>query len=250
MKYHTPHCANTWPLGWRSARTAWLSALACWVVGVTGCWLPPVDLAEKSCPCSDGWVCDPELGRCVRPGELARQDGAAPMQPSDAKSGDAASPTPSRADAAVTEEAATPDARVMPEDAATAPGDGGPDADAAALPRCVGSVLQVGQRMMAGEHRCSPNGQFRFGLSAAGDLEFRHGTTLIWAAGICCSATKITMQNDGNLVVRDAKENPLFSSRTDGLPGAWLYVEDAGRAVIWHAGKAVWEAGIPVVASD
>lgn len=45
--------------------------------------------------------------------------------------------------------------------------------------------------------------------------------------------TKAVMQTDGNLVVYGATGNILWSSGTAGHPGAWLFMQDDGNAVIY-----------------
>jgi hypothetical protein len=45
--------------------------------------------------------------------------------------------------------------------------------------------------------------------------------------------------SDGNLVLRDGSQNPLWSSGSVGHPGAYLAVQDDGNVVIYD-GAAVW----------
>jgi hypothetical protein len=50
-----------------------------------------------------------------------------------------------------------------------------------------------------------------------------------------------TMQNDGNLVVRSVTAHKaLWSSGTQGHPGAYLLEQTDGNLVIYQAGKPLW----------
>ena len=50
------------------------------------------------------------------------------------------------------------------------------------------------------------------------------------------------MQGDGNLVVYDASNTPVWFSGTAGNPGAFLNIQTDGNAVIYTPGLSpVWE---------
>ena len=82
----------------------------------------------------------------------------------------------------------------------------------------------------------SPNGQITLRLEQDGDLALYDGKSAsspIWSsntAGITPLA--LQMQNGGNLVLYDINRNVVFSTETDGNPGALLFVEDDGYIVI------------------
>ncbi|UJR85429.1 Hypothetical protein I5071_75090 [Sandaracinus amylolyticus] len=40
-----------------------------WSFVLAGCVLAPIDLADRGCPCTDGWVCDEARNRCVPVGD-------------------------------------------------------------------------------------------------------------------------------------------------------------------------------------
>ncbi len=50
----------------------------------------------------------------------------------------------------------------------------------------------------------------------------------------------LLMQTDGNLVLYGSGYHVLWSSRTNGRPGANLVVQGDGNIVIYHNGKALW----------
>ncbi len=55
-------------------------------------------------------------------------------------------------------------------------------------------------------------------------------TKVIWASGT--SATRCNMQTDGGLVLYDAEGGQIWSSFTNGNPGAFLRCQDDGNLVI------------------
>jgi NTE family protein len=63
-----------------------------------------------------------------------------------------------------------------------------------------------------------------------------------WASNTAYSTLGTTiMQNDGNLVVYDRMNKPVYSSSTSGYPGSRLVVQDDGNVVIYlPSGRAIW----------
>jgi hypothetical protein len=55
-------------------------------------------------------------------------------------------------------------------------------------------------------------------------------TKVIWASGTI--ATSCSMQTDGNLVLYDQYGGPIWSSATNGNPGAFLRCQDDGNLVM------------------
>lgn len=48
------------------------------------------------------------------------------------------------------------------------------------------------------------------------------------------------MQDDGNFVLYDQNNEPVWASNTDGFPGAYVSVQDDGNLVIYQNGNALW----------
>ena len=66
---------------------------------------------------------------------------------------------------------------------------------------------------------------------------------IIWDAKVT-GATRMVMQSDGNLVVRNDTKS-IWTSSTHGNSNAKLVIDDLGRmSVIWDR-VAAWYAGIP-----
>jgi NlpC/P60 family protein len=51
------------------------------------------------------------------------------------------------------------------------------------------------------------------------------------------------MQSDGNLVVYDSANQPLWHSHTNGNPGAYLAVQTDGNVVVYLGSRAAWNSG-------
>jgi hypothetical protein len=48
------------------------------------------------------------------------------------------------------------------------------------------------------------------------------------------------MQDDGNFVLYDQDNAPVWASNTDGNPGAYLAVQDDGNVVVYQNGSPLW----------
>ena len=86
--------------------------------------------------------------------------------------------------------------------------------------------------MQVGDFVCSPNGQYKFGMSFDGELVFLDGSHAVWKAEK--SGSRTTLQLDGNLVLRDFDDLPLWSSKTaySKKGSASLVVGDDGVAAV------------------
>jgi hypothetical protein len=96
-----------------------------------------------------------------------------------------------------------------------------------------------------GAYICSPNGQFKFGLSLNGTLAFLEDARVIWKAE--STGSSVTMQKDGDLVLLDHQGSPIWSTNT-GDPGsddASLVVGDDGIAAVRTSYRGyVWSTAI------
>jgi hypothetical protein len=85
-------------------------------------------------------------------------------------------------------------------------------------------------------------GKFSLLFSTVGNLELRDTPSgrPIWQSDTS-GATKLAMQEDGNLVVYAAGDKPLWASGTNGNPLATLRFQQDGNIVIYSAtGKSLW----------
>lgn len=102
-----------------------------------------------------------------------------------------------------------------------------------------GVVLGSGE----GEERCSPGGEFTFGLTDEGALTLRSGDDTLWVADASGPAASFRMQNDGNVVARAEDGSAVWSSKTQGNSGAVLTVEDDGSVLVRFNGSVLWSVG-------
>lgn len=257
--------------------TAGRLGVLAWAVIGAACSLSPLNADGKACPCAAGWVCDEEVGLCVRvargqyaEAEPADADADGPAERKEPKPKKPKEPKPPEDDNDGTDGPADPDAGLdasvpdadsgqgwepptdgSPGDASDGPPDMQADAgpapdpteDASAEPGemdppCVDTMLP-GERLYAGNFLCSESGAYRFGVTEDGDLQLVSGETVLWSAGTCCG-DRLAMQRDGNLVVYDGAGDALFASDTAGQDGAFLRVEDSGRAVLIRDGAVLW----------
>lgn len=123
----------------------------------------------------------------------------------------------------------------------TSPGDCGCGQPEDTCGSCSNTLLSK-ERLYAGEYLCSENGEFMFGLRDDGDLALWSEDATLWSAGTS-GASYLHMQLLGNLVVYDENIQPLWASNTSGNQGAYLTLEDDGRAIVWLAGENLWEIG-------
>ena len=104
------------------------------------------------------------------------------------------------------------------------------------------NVLLAHEKLVAGEHICSENRRYEFGLSPQGELAIWAGAKISWSAGTFGSTVHLVMQGDGNLVLYNAIK-PLWDTKTHGNPGATLKLENDGRVVIRLGGAVIWSRG-------
>ena len=89
------------------------------------------------------------------------------------------------------------------------------------------------------------SGKFSLLFSTVGNLELRDTSSghLLWQSGTS-GATKLAMQEDGNLVIYAPADKPLWASGTHGNPRAALRLQQNGNLVIYSVeGKSLWASG-------
>ena len=89
----------------------------------------------------------------------------------------------------------------------------------------------------------SPNGQVFLKLWNSGNLVLKDGSDILWSTGTAgINPKNARMQPNGNLAVYDTDQNQVFTSGTNGNPGALLYVQDDGNLVIQDSsGTTIWD---------
>jgi hypothetical protein len=98
--------------------------------------------------------------------------------------------------------------------------------------------LLPGQALFPGQSIQSPDGNTRLIYQIDGNLVvYDAADKPLWASATAGTAPGVTaMQADGNLVVYNAGNQALWASHTENHPGAWLGVQNAGFPAVFAAG--------------
>jgi Phosphate-induced protein 1 conserved region len=118
-----------------------------------------------------------------------------------------------------------------------------------ALPASMGAVppsgcgvLRAGQGLTVGQTLGSCDGRFQLAMQYDGNLVLYQGTSALWASNSYLSTGySAVMQNDGNFVLYDVNQRPLFASNTWGRPGSALALQNDGNLVVYDtSGRPLW----------
>ena len=112
------------------------------------------------------------------------------------------------------------------------------------------NILPSGGSLPTGQSIESPNGRHRLTMQGDGNLVEYNGSNVVWASGTNSAGSRAVMQDDGNFVVYNASNSALWASDTNGHPGAYFVVGDAGEfgvrstggATLWAPGRLVSNA--------
>lgn len=100
-----------------------------------------------------------------------------------------------------------------------------------------GDILKVGASII------SQNGQYRLTLQGDGNLVlYNSANSPLWASNTMNNnVAQIAMQTDGNMVMMDTGNQQIWSTGTSGNSGAYLIVQNDGNAIIYNiAGAKLW----------
>jgi hypothetical protein len=112
-----------------------------------------------------------------------------------------------------------------------------------------GSTLRVNQSLMRGQSLVSNNGRFQLDFQLDGNVVLKHlrSGRVMWATGTNDKpAFRLTMQDDGNLVVYSRDSRPLWASGVTGPQmrrGQVLTLQDDGNLVVTSRGRVYWASG-------
>ncbi|WP_018970285.1 immunoglobulin-like domain-containing protein [Rubritalea marina] len=98
------------------------------------------------------------------------------------------------------------------------------------------------ERLYTGDLLISDNSQFTFGLDNTGDLQLRDAiqNLVLWSAGTGGQdADRLTMQNDGNLVLRDSTGQVIWANQVMGSSPK-LELMDSGMLALFHGESLAW----------
>ncbi len=109
------------------------------------------------------------------------------------------------------------------------------------------ATLFPGQSLLPGQTLQSDYGVYTLTMQPDGNVVLRNNeSTPLWRTGTGggqFDPRDFIMQTDGNLVLYDTSGQPHWNSKTQGNPGAFLNVQDDGNLVVYRAGSTTQTAG-------
>lgn len=69
-------------------------------------------------------------------------------------------------------------------------------------------------------------------------------TDAAWASRTFSTGAYLLMQTDGNMVIYNKFDQPLWWTGTQGNPGAYAVQQDDGNLVVYRGNRALWASGI------
>jgi hypothetical protein len=105
--------------------------------------------------------------------------------------------------------------------------------------------MEVDQVLRANQRETSCDGRFVFVMQGDGNLVLYQDDKPLWSSQTQGNpGARAVMQGDGNLVVYSTTNAPLWNSETFGNPGSELVVQDDGNVVIYDPdGDPLWSTG-------
>jgi len=103
--------------------------------------------------------------------------------------------------------------------------------------------LNSGQSLQRHQGIRSGNGQYLFVNQGDGNfVMYGPGNSVLFNANTVNRGQVITMQPDGNLVIRDGTGRSIWDTATSNYPGAFLAVQDDGNLCLYQPGngRAIW----------
>jgi hypothetical protein len=115
-----------------------------------------------------------------------------------------------------------------------------------------GDKLNPGEMLRRGERLTSGNDQYRLTMQDDGNLVlYDVSNRPLWASNTDGKAVeKCIMQVDGNLVLYLYNGQAVWASNTQGKPGSYLVLQNDGNMVIYSMGHPVWASNtvVPIAA--
>ncbi len=105
-----------------------------------------------------------------------------------------------------------------------------------------GATLTTWQRLDRGQSLHSSDGRYKLLMQSDGNLVLRNASNSpIWATNR--AGQYAVLQGDGNLVVYNSSGAAVWNSRTVGSGGDRLRVQNDGNLVLYDGSRAVWSTG-------
>lgn len=102
------------------------------------------------------------------------------------------------------------------------------------------SSLSGGEALRPGQDLVSPSRTYRLTMQNDGNLVLYQGSKSLWSTGTTGNGSHASMQSDGNLVLRSASGAALWATGTEQHHGADLALHDDGNLIVWDGARPVW----------
>lgn len=107
--------------------------------------------------------------------------------------------------------------------------------------RAAVNVMSPGEALIPGQAVVSLDGQSRLELRSSGALVIAcNGIDQLTLTGPNGTSAFMNMQGDGNLVLYNYAQTPVWYTVTAGHPGAYLVLQDDGNAVVYSGSTPLW----------
>lgn len=115
----------------------------------------------------------------------------------------------------------------------------------AAHGRTASDQLLPGQDLLPGQKLVSADGRFIFVLQEGDSNAVIYGPSGgLWSTNTASGrGTVLSLQTDGNLVMRGTSNDAVWDSGTAGHPGARLVMQDDGNLVLYDGWTGIWHTG-------
>lgn len=115
----------------------------------------------------------------------------------------------------------------------------------AAHGRTANDQLLPGQDLLPGQKLVSADGRFIFVLQEGDSNAVIYGPSGgLWSTNTASGrGTVLSLQTDGNLVMRGTSNDAVWDSGTAGHPGARLVMQNDGNLVLYDGGTGIWHTG-------
>jgi peptidoglycan/xylan/chitin deacetylase (PgdA/CDA1 family) len=104
--------------------------------------------------------------------------------------------------------------------------------------------LEVGEQLTVGQQLTSSNGQYRLIMQGDGNLVVYDALNKpLWSASSNGKGgSRVVMQGDGNLVIYRSDNTPVWHTQTNGSGANKAVMQDDGNFVLYQGTKAMWSS--------
>ena len=103
-------------------------------------------------------------------------------------------------------------------------------------------TLLPNETLAPGQYISSADGRYQAIMQTDGTLVVydNQNKTTLWDSYTAVSDSLVTMQTDGNLMLRGPYGRPMWSSRTPGNDGAYAVIQDDGNFMVYIGQTPIW----------